>query len=207
MSLLKFELKKLWRQKKTIWLIVVALLCISWVFYQNKNEQDLMAKEAEENLLSVALKTDQLFTQLSQLKREEELTEGQVRQYESLNDMMTAVFQWKSAIYGKRWDEIPQVENNFYSYLGLYEELISGAGYLLSWKLDDFAQFSPFLYLNIPKIVNGEILTLMDDPAISVYMGCGMLLGAAAFLLVVAYVGLSFEKWFVKGRRSVRVTV
>ncbi|WP_432362547.1 ABC transporter permease subunit [Sporosarcina sp. UB5] len=122
MSLLKFELKKIWRQRKTIWLIVVALLCVSWVFYQNKNEQDLMAKEAEENLSSVALKTDQLYTQLMQLKREEELTDEQVRQFDSLNDMATAVFQWKSAIYGKRWDEIPHVENNFYSYLGLYEE-------------------------------------------------------------------------------------
>ena len=85
--------------------------------------------------------------------------------------------------------------------------LISGAGYLLSWKLDDFAQYSPFLYLNIPKIVNGEILTLLNNPAISVYMGCAMLLGATVFLLVVAYVGLSFEKRFVKKEKSATVTV
>ncbi|WHT48813.1 ABC transporter permease subunit [Sporosarcina thermotolerans] len=85
--------------------------------------------------------------------------------------------------------------------------LISVAGYLLSWKLDDFAQYSPFLYLNIPKIVNGEILTLMNDPSINLYMGCGMLLGATVFLLVVAYVGLSFRKGFVKGRNRVRVMV
>ncbi|WP_262175563.1 ABC transporter permease [Saccharococcus sp. Marseille-Q5394] len=85
--------------------------------------------------------------------------------------------------------------------------LISVAGYLLSWKLDDFAQYSPFLYLNIPKVVNGEILTLLNDPAINVYMGCGTLLAATVILLGVTYVGLSFEKRFVKGRKSVTAAV
>ena len=83
--------------------------------------------------------------------------------------------------------------------------LISGAGYLVSWKLDDFAQYSPFFYLNIPKIVNGEILTLMDNPAITMYMGCAVLLGVTAFLLVVTYVGLSFKLVFLKKRNSIYV--
>ena len=85
--------------------------------------------------------------------------------------------------------------------------LISLAGYLLSWKLDDFAQYSPFLYLNIPKVVNGEIMTLLNNPTISLYMGCAMFLGATAFLLFVAYVGLSFEKRFVKKGTSVTAAV
>lgn len=81
--------------------------------------------------------------------------------------------------------------------------LISLAGYLVSWKLDDFAQYSPFLYLNIPKVVNGEIMTLLNNPAISLYMGCVMLLGATVFLLVVAYVGLSFGERVVRKGKSV----
>src|SRR5690606_36318400 len=84
--------------------------------------------------------------------------------------------------------------------------LISVAGYLVIWKLDDFAQYSTCLYMNIPKIVNGEIMTLLNNSAIGMYMGCAMLLGATVILLGVAYIGLSFEKRFVKGRKSATVT-
>lgn len=122
MSLLKFELKKIWRQKKHVWLLAIVLLCIGWSFYQNQIEQDLMAKEAEENLFPVVLKTDQLYAQLMPLERENKLNEEQAKQFNSLNIMSTAIFQWKSAIYGKRWDEIPQIENDFFMHLAKYEE-------------------------------------------------------------------------------------
>ncbi|WP_252504857.1 ABC transporter permease subunit [Sporosarcina sp. Marseille-Q4943] len=121
MSLLKFELKKIWRQKKFVWLLVIVLLTVGWFFYQNKIEQDLMSKEAEEKILQVVLKVDQLYAQLLPLNRENKLTEVQAEQFDILNNMATVTFQWKSAIYGKRWDEIPLVENEFYSLLEKYE--------------------------------------------------------------------------------------
>ena len=122
MSLFKFELKKILRQKKFVWLLVMVLLTVGWFFYQNTSEQDLMSKEAEEKIRPIALKVDQLFTQLSPLKREDRLTEVQARQFDILNTMATSTFQWKSAIYGKRWDEVPLVENEFYSLLEEYEK-------------------------------------------------------------------------------------
>lgn len=121
MSLFKFELKKILRQKKFVWLLVMVLLTVGFTFYQNKNEQDLMSKEAEEKILQVVLKVDQLYAQLLPLNRENRLTEVQAEQFDILNNMATATFQWKSAIYGKRWDEIPLVENEFYSLLEKYE--------------------------------------------------------------------------------------
>ena len=59
MRLLKFELKKIWRQKKLIWLLLVVLLCAGWVFYQNSLEQDLMVREAEEKIFPIVMETDQ----------------------------------------------------------------------------------------------------------------------------------------------------
>jgi ABC-type transport system involved in multi-copper enzyme maturation permease subunit len=122
MSLFKFELKKILRQKKFLWIMILVLLSVGWVFYQNKIEQDLMAKEAEEKILSIVLKVDQLYAQLMPLQRENKLTEEQAEQFDILNNMATATFQWKSAIYGNRWDEIPRVENEFFSLLAKYEE-------------------------------------------------------------------------------------
>lgn len=122
MSLFKFELKKILRQKKFVWLLVMVLLTVGWFFYQNNIEQDLMSKEAEEKILPIVLKVDQLYAQLLPLDRENRLTEEQAKQFGILNNMATSTFQWKSAIYGKRWDEIPQVENEFYSLLEKYED-------------------------------------------------------------------------------------
>lgn len=122
MSLFKFELKKILRQKKFVWLLVMVLLTVGWFFYQNNIEQDLMSKEAEEKIRPIALKVDQLYAQLLPLDRENRLTEVQAEQFDILNSMATATFQWKSAIYGKRWDEVPQVENEFYSLLEKYED-------------------------------------------------------------------------------------
>ena len=122
MSLLKFELKKIWRQKRLIWLFGLLLLCIGWVYYQNSVEQDLMAKEAEENISFIVRKTDELYAQLLPIDRENRLTEEQSNQFTGLNNMAQALFHWKSAIYGKRWDEIPQFENDFLTNLAKYEE-------------------------------------------------------------------------------------
>ncbi|QTD40018.1 ABC transporter permease subunit [Sporosarcina sp. Te-1] len=122
MSLFKFELKKIWRQKKWFWMLVVVLLCAGLVFYQNQIEQDLMVKEAEEKLFPVIMKTDQLYAQLRPLDRENRLTEEQKIQFDSLNNMATAIFHWKSAIYKKHWEEIPQWEKEFLENLVVYEE-------------------------------------------------------------------------------------
>lgn len=122
MSLLKFELKKIFRQRKLIWLCVFVLLSVGWFFNQNHNERDLMGKEAEEKIRPIALKTDQLYTKLLPLEREGGLTEAEARQFDSLNYMSTDIFQWKSAIYGERWDEIPKIEQQFYANLASYEQ-------------------------------------------------------------------------------------
>ena len=48
MSLLKFELKKIWRQKKLIWLLVVVLLGVGGVFNQNFSKQETMKERYSE---------------------------------------------------------------------------------------------------------------------------------------------------------------
>ncbi|MCG3087609.1 ABC transporter permease [Sporosarcina cyprini] len=124
MSLLKFELKKIWRQKKLIWLLLVVLLCAGWVFYQNLLEQDLMVREAEEKIFPIVMETDQLYAKLRPLDRENSLTEEQRDQFTSLNNMANAIFHWKSALYEKRWGDIPEQEKEFLANLETFE----GAG-------------------------------------------------------------------------------
>ena len=42
MSLLKFELKKIWRQKRLVWLLVVVFLGVWGVFHQNFSNREAM---------------------------------------------------------------------------------------------------------------------------------------------------------------------
>ena len=70
-----------------------------------------------------------------------------------------------------------------YSIVGL----ICGFGYILSDKLGDYAQFSPFTYLDIGRIVNGEVATVLNNPSVSVLNGCLVLVGVAVLLVGVGY--------------------
>ncbi|WJY28306.1 hypothetical protein [Sporosarcina trichiuri] len=122
MRLLKFELKKLIRQHKLIWLLVSAAVIAGWLFYQNQVNQDLRVKEAIDQVESLAVEADQLYASLLPLERENQLSMEQQHQFDSLNKMATAIFQWRSAIYENRWNDIPPIEQDFLTGLSAYEE-------------------------------------------------------------------------------------
>src|SRR5699024_4211648 len=76
---------------------------------------------------------------------------------------------------------------------------ISIGGYIGSLQLGEYAAFSPFTYFNVTKIINGELSTTLDQPAISFVNGCWVLLAFTVVLLVVGYV---FAKRRYKKRNS-----
>ena len=108
MKLFKFEMSKLWRQKKFILLLIVVLIGVSGIYLQNHFQQPKMGDRAVENITEYMKETDDLYAKLNALSRENMLDELQEKQYESSNAMATAFFQWKSAIYNVNWHEIPQ---------------------------------------------------------------------------------------------------
>lgn len=189
MSLLKFELKKIWRQRKLIWLLAIVLLFIGWSFYQNKIEQDLMGKEAEEKILPIVLKADQLYAQLMPLERENRLSAEQVIQFDSLNNMATATFQWKSAIYGKRWDEIPLVENAFFTYLAKYEEAGGAFTALEGIEREKAIEKNAYLVEHHLPYANE---TNPVSPALQMSKITPVLLGPAGLLLLVLLFGNAY---------------
>ncbi|WP_262175567.1 hypothetical protein [Saccharococcus sp. Marseille-Q5394] len=61
--------------------------------------------------------------------------------------------------------------------------LIGGVGYFVSGKLGDFAQYSPFTYLDIGRIVNGEVAAVLNNPSVTVLSGCLLLVGIPVLLV------------------------
>ncbi|WP_350342808.1 ABC transporter permease subunit [Proteinivorax tanatarense] len=64
---------------------------------------------------------------------------------------------------------------------------INAGGYALSQFLGSTAHLSPFIYLNIPKVVSGEFATLMNNPKINLWTGNVLLLTLTAALVIVGY--------------------
>ncbi|WP_350343402.1 ABC transporter permease subunit [Proteinivorax tanatarense] len=72
--------------------------------------------------------------------------------------------------------------------------LIGVTGFALSQGLTEMAHLSPFTYLNIPKIINGEIATTLNNPSVNLQTGIAVLLTVTAGLVLAGY--------FISGRKN-----
>ena len=61
MALLKFELKKIFRQKKLIWLLVVVLLGVGFIFNQNFSKKETMKERYSEVIRPYSEEVDGLY--------------------------------------------------------------------------------------------------------------------------------------------------
>jgi len=189
MSLLKFELKKLIRQQKLIWLLVSVVIIVSWLFYQNYSSQDLRVKEAIQQVDSLAVEADQLYADLLPLEREHQLSEEQQRQFDSLNDMASAIFHWRSAIYEKRWEEIPQIEQNFLTSLSAYAD--AGGTYSALKELEREKAVDKNAYL-VERQLPSANETYPVSPALLLNQVSRILFGPMGLLLLVLLFGTSY---------------
>ncbi|MCJ7842013.1 hypothetical protein MUB24_14100 [Lederbergia sp. NSJ-179] len=137
MSLLLFELKKVWRQKKLWWIFAIILLCTFGLFQRNLVEQKGMVERAYEKVepLSngVTTITEDLRAKVNQtgrtpiegLKLEKENGEVEPQWEEQLSiiyQIRNTLFQWRLAIENKQWAEIPKREGEFWAKIAQYEQ-------------------------------------------------------------------------------------
>lgn len=123
MNILRFEFRKLWRQKKVLWLFLFVFVCSGAVWGQNLSQQSLVKERALEKISFWVKNTDDLYRDLKLLEREGSLNELQHKQLEHVNSMANAFFQWKSAISNERWDEIPGYEYEFLTNMQQFEQV------------------------------------------------------------------------------------
>ena len=75
--------------------------------------------------------------------------------------------------------------------------LIGVVGYVGSnMLLIDKAHLSPFTYLNIPKIINGEFSALLNNPSITFQNGTMMLFASILILFFIGHLLLSVKNRF-----------
>ncbi|WBL13601.1 ABC transporter permease subunit [Sutcliffiella sp. NC1] len=125
MKLLKFELKKLWKQKKFYWLLFIIFISSVGLFYTNYSVYEEKQKRAIEITDMYLEEINGIRHGLEELRRQDALSPIQEQQLEIIIEMNGSLLPWRYAINQENWERIPQLQSTF---LQLLQEYVSHDG-------------------------------------------------------------------------------
>ncbi|MFB7642764.1 ABC transporter permease subunit, partial [Peribacillus butanolivorans] len=120
MKIFLFELKKIWRQKKPLWLFIIILFSISGLFFQNYQKQSTMSERASKAIEPYISDNNTSYNNLKAIEMEGTLTDLQTKQLEEVIEVGKELVDWKAAIYNGQWDKIPNIEHEFLMHVQQY---------------------------------------------------------------------------------------
>ncbi|TSJ63523.1 ABC transporter permease subunit [Allobacillus salarius] len=120
MNLLKFEIKKIWRQKKIFWLLLILILFMSFQYYQNTLHQDSFIDRLYESTEPLKANVTEIERELDEKRVNNQLNELEKQQSVYIKDMKAALQHWRSAIYSEELHNLPQLEHEFLKSLQNY---------------------------------------------------------------------------------------
>ncbi|MBP3040474.1 hypothetical protein J9303_13360 [Bacillaceae bacterium Marseille-Q3522] len=121
MKLLPFELKKIWRQKKILWLFIIVLLCTLAIFQRNAAEQSRIPERALAKIEPFITETSRIQQEFLTIQKERALDEMQENQLDLVQEMVSTLLQWRVAINDREWGTIPAYERDFLENLQQFE--------------------------------------------------------------------------------------
>ncbi len=122
MKMLTFELKKLIRQKKFLWLLIIIILYTGSIYYQNINQQSLLKERGIEKLDPILAEVNGINNDLLTRNREGSLREQELLQLRYVQEMEKSLVHWRIALSQGAWENIPKHEGDFLENLILYEQ-------------------------------------------------------------------------------------
>lgn len=122
MKLILFELKKIYRQKRLLWLVLIVSLCMGGLLWQNVSEQPLKQERALEMIEPFVSENIGIQIQIRLMSEEESLTEAEDIQLEYTYEIANILVHWRRAIDQEDWQAIPHIEKEFLETLELFEE-------------------------------------------------------------------------------------
>ncbi|MGE7767211.1 ABC transporter permease [Peribacillus sp. NPDC096540] len=181
-----FELKKIGRQKKLLWLFIIILFCISGLFIQNHQKQSTMSERASKAIKPYIADSDTSYRILKEIEMEGSLTDVQKEQLEEVIGLGKALVDWKDAIYNKQWDKIPIIEREFLKHVQQYVthggefESLEGIELETAMKKNDW-----LLNHDLPYMDEAFPVT----PALFVKENVSLFWGAGAIFLLLLFFG------------------
>jgi hypothetical protein len=121
MKMFLFELKKIWRQRKILWLLLISLLCTIAIYQSNASEQREIKERAFEKMEAYQNGINSKQRELSEIQRQQELTEIQQNQLDVISSMNMSLLQWNRAIDNEEWENIYPLKLSFLELVEEYE--------------------------------------------------------------------------------------
>lgn len=186
MALLKFELKKIFRQKKLIWLLVVVLLGVGFIFNQNFSKKDTMKERYSEVVRPYSEEADGLYRFYKDMELKGNLNEAMMEQQVHVNEFGSVFFRWNGAIYNKDWNEIPFIEEDFLKIVASLEEAEGGFSALYGLEREKAIQKNEWILAHDLPYVDDEFPLA---PALVLKQSADLLLSVGAILFLVLFFG------------------
>ncbi|WP_096155607.1 ABC transporter permease subunit [Bacillus sp. FJAT-45066] len=123
MRLLSFELKKLWKQKKIYWLLLLIAISVGWLFYSNYSVYEEKEKRALEITETYQNDINNIRRELEELRRQDAIEIHQEQQLDMIVKMNSSLLPWKYAIGQGQWERIPELRGEFLQFLQEYASL------------------------------------------------------------------------------------
>ncbi|WP_262175565.1 hypothetical protein [Saccharococcus sp. Marseille-Q5394] len=184
MGLLKFEMKKVLRQKKLVWLLVIVLLGVWAVFYQHYSEREAMKERALESIRPYSEEVDARYHFYKEREYKDELDEAMRQQQEHIVELGTIFYRWKGTIHNGGWSEIPAIENDFLKSVALFEEAEGGFGSLYGMEREKAIQKNAWLLKHELPYVDEEFPL---SPALVLKQSSNLLLSVGGILFLVLF--------------------
>lgn len=121
MKIYKFEMKKLWHQKKFLWLFIIVLVFTCGIFQQNSLQQGKVSERALKKIELYMPEIDNIQSKLETLRKKDGLDDLQTKQLEYVKEMGKALYNWKLSIEHQDWNKVPIYEGEFLEVLPLFE--------------------------------------------------------------------------------------
>ncbi|WP_318617543.1 ABC transporter permease [Sporosarcina sp. YIM B06819] len=186
MSLLKFEIKKIWRQKKLFWLLFAVLFCVGLIYWQNYSQQEKMKERALESIQPYIDESDGLYHYYKTTEGVSGLDKLQMQQMEHIIEIGTVFFKWRGAIQNEEWGKIPAIEHEFLSAIALLEQADGDFSTLVGEKREQAIQKNDWLLAQGLPFVDEEFPL---SPALVLKESATILWSALGILLVVLLFG------------------
>lgn len=122
MKLYKFELKKIVKQKKAIWLLLLVVFTTAFIFQQNMAMKEGKVERVYEQTESINSEIGRLIESLEVERMEGFSDDASLEQLDLLKEMRSALYPWRDAIYQAKWEEVPLHEGEFLALLQLFNE-------------------------------------------------------------------------------------
>src|SRR5690625_383410 len=119
-KLQSFELKKMFKKKRLLYLLIIIAVFSLYQFTNNASQQDQLVDRLYEKTETLYNEVNFIDRDLDEKRLKNQLDDLGLERSNYIKEMKSALSQWRSAIYYEEFNDIPKSEREFLQSLQAY---------------------------------------------------------------------------------------